>query len=113
MGSESRRREQRITVRLSDDELATVLDAASGSSLRPSTLMRELALGHRPRSTVDRQAVHRLAILRSDLGRVGGLLRMWLTNDERLAFGEALDVPDLVAKIDHLRAEIEAAVRAL
>lgn len=113
MGSETRRRAKIVPVRVSPDELATIRDNAAGTSLATSTFMRETAIGHRPRSTVDRQAVHRLAILRADLGRVGGLLRMWLANDERVAFGESLDVPGLVVRIDELRARIEAAVREL
>lgn len=113
MGSETRRRTRIVPVRMSADERAAIVDAAAASSLAPSTFMREVALGHRPRSTIDQQAIHRLALLHGDLGRVGGLLRMWLTNDERVAFAEALDVPGAVDDIRSLQAAIADAVRNL
>ena len=98
---------------MSEDEYAAVVDSASASSLAPSTFLREIALGHRPRTTIDQQAIHRLALLHGDLGRVGGLLRMWLTNDERLAFAEALDVGGAVDELRSLQAAIADAVREL
>ena len=113
MGSETRRRTRIVPVRMSEDEYAAVLDAATASSLAPSTFLREVALGHRPRTTIDQQAIHRLALLHGDLGRVGGLLRMWLGNDERLGFAQALDVPGAVEELRALQAVIAEVVREL
>ena len=49
-----------------------------------------LGLGYEPRSIVDNDRVEELAKINGDLGRLGGLLKLWLTNDARTAqFGEA------------------------
>lgn len=112
-GTETRKRTRLIAVRATPEEVAAIQSRARDCSMAPSTLMRELALNHRPASTVDRQAIARLARLQGDLGRLGGLLKMWLSNDERLALGESLDVPGIVRGIDGLRAEVEKAVEAL
>ena len=113
MGSETRRRTRLVPVRMSDEEHAAILDAANASSLAPSTYMRELALAHRPRTTIDQQAIHRLALLHGDLGRIGGLFRMWLANDERVDFARALDIPGAADELRELMATIAATVREL
>lgn len=113
MGSETRRRTRLVPVRMSDDEYAAILDAANASSLAPSTYMREVALGHRLRATIDQQAIHRLALLHGDLGRVGGLIRMWLANDERVDYARALDIPGASRELHELMAMIADTVREL
>ena len=45
---------------------------------RLSAYLREVALGHRPRTTADQEAVRRLVEANTHFGRVGGLLRMAL-----------------------------------
>ena len=75
--------------------------------------MRQIALRHRPKVTVDQRAIHELARLRGDLGRLGGLLRMWLSDDRRAGFGQHLDVPDLLERTEALRDQIEAAIKRL
>lgn len=47
--------------------------------------MRELGLGTKPTSIFDLDVTEKLVKLAADQGRYGGLLKMWLTNDERLA----------------------------
>ena len=43
-----------------------------------------------PKSIVDNERVEELAKINGDLGRLGGLLKLWLTNDARTAqFGES------------------------
>jgi hypothetical protein len=40
--------------------------------------MRRLALGYRPESIVDGRTMLELIRVRGDLGRLGGLLKLWL-----------------------------------
>ena len=48
--------------------------------LPASTLMRNLALGYSPPSRVDQETFLELFRLRGDLGRIGGLLKLWLVD---------------------------------
>ena len=52
--------------------------------------LREVGRGYRVRGIVDFEQVRELARINGDLGRLGGLLKLWLTDDVRTArFGEA------------------------
>ena len=113
MGSENRRRQYLIPVRVSADERAAIRDSAQAHSLAPSALMRDLALRHRPKITIDQQAIHELARLRGDLGRLGGLLRMWLSDTDRTGFGQHLDVPEILERTVALQDRIEGTLRRL
>jgi hypothetical protein len=56
----------------------------------------------------DQEAVLELAKVNADLGRFGGLLKMWLTNDEKLDIAGEGDVEarvlDALREIRHLQA---------
>ena len=62
--------------------------AATGLSL--STFLLNVGIGYQVRGIVDNKQVEELARINGDLGRLGGLLKLWLTDDARLAsVGEA------------------------
>ena len=75
--------------------------------------MRELALGYEPGSVVDQMAIRELMGASADLGRLGGLLKMWLTNDERAGFARHLNVPELLEEIRTLQGQIYDKVKSL
>jgi hypothetical protein len=61
---------------------------AAGMSL--STFLLTVGQGYKVTGIVDFEQVRELARINGDLGRLGGLLKLWLTNDVRTAqFGEA------------------------
>ena len=80
MGTETRKRTQHILVRVSPEEKKLLKEGAGRCDLSVPAWLRKLGLGHRPASHVDIQAVEKIARLHGDLGRVGGLLKMWLNN---------------------------------
>ena len=63
-------------------------DRAVGLSL--SNYLLNVGVGYQVRGIVDNKQVEELARINGDLGRLGGLLKLWLTNDARTAqFGES------------------------
>ena len=80
MGTETRKRTQYILVGVSPEEKKLLKEGAGRCDLSVPAWLRKLGLGHRPASHVDIQAVEKIARLHGDLGRVGGLLKMWLNN---------------------------------
>lgn len=86
---ETRKGHTPINVWVTPDEKATIEAYARQACRSTSGYLRLLGLGYAPKSLVDHQEVDRLAKINGDLGRLGGLLKLWLTNDERTAhYGE-------------------------
>jgi hypothetical protein len=50
-----------------------------------STFLLNVGIGYQVRGIVDNKQVEELARINGDLGRLGGLLKLWLTDDARLA----------------------------
>ena len=98
--SQSRQRNKAIKVWVTPDEKAEIEANADMASQSASSFLRSLGRGYIPPSTLDKKHVLDLAKVNGDQGRLGGLLKMWLTNDERLS-------PEFGSKIDRVLAEIE------
>lgn len=73
-----------IKVYVLPDERTEIEARAQQARMSNSTYLRQLGQGYEPASTVDHEAVLELIRAKGELGRLGGLLKMWLTNDERL-----------------------------
>ena len=61
------------------DEHAARLNVSSNEFIRASIR------GQKFPSYVDQESIRELVKLRADLGRLGGLLKLWLTNDAKTA----------------------------
>ena len=96
-------------IRVTAAERAAIEAGAERVQMSTAAYLRALCLGHDPPSKVDLRAIHELGRLRADLGRLGGLLKLWLT--DRAGEGtEASEVSRVLAEIEQRQAEIEAAV---
>jgi hypothetical protein len=63
---------------------------ANAAGLTLSTYLLNVGIGYQIRGIIDHKQVEELARINGDLGRLGGLLKLWLTDDERTAqFGKA------------------------
>lgn len=106
MGTENRQRNERLTIRFTKEEINEIKDLADQCGVSPSAYLRSLGLGYTPKSNLDTQAIRHLANLHGDLGRVGGLLKLWLTDDTERNRTKELNIRDVVKKILDLQAEI-------
>ena len=75
-----RRRGKPIEVWVTDEEKASIKDRAEEAGMSRSGYLRALGLNTPIRSVVDLKAVADLAKVNGDLGRVAGLLKLWLTD---------------------------------
>jgi hypothetical protein len=73
-----------VKVYIKPEEKARIAANAQASRLSMSAYSRILALGGNPGSNLDLDEMNKLLKVSADLGRLGGLLKMLLTNDERL-----------------------------
>lgn len=73
-----------MKVRVLPDEKARIEALAASVGESASSYLRLVGLGHQPRSMIDREQARELVRINGDLGRLGGLLKLWLTDDEKL-----------------------------
>jgi hypothetical protein len=74
----TRPRGRPIKVWVTDDERAEIVRLAASANLSQSAYLRVAGMNHRVRSILDIEAVNELAKVNGDLGRVAGLLKLWL-----------------------------------
>jgi sulfur carrier protein ThiS len=82
------------------DERAQLQANARAARKTVSTYLLNVGLGYQVRSATDGRRVDDLLRINADLGRLGGLLKLWLINDERTAFVGAATLRAVLAKIE-------------
>lgn len=105
---QTRDREKRIKVAVSEAERAEIERLASVAGLPVSTYLRAAGLNHQTKSRLDYQAAMELIAVAGNLGRLGGLLKLWLTERR----GEGATVGDVNRLLRETR-ELQAQIRAL
>jgi len=83
----------------------------SGSSV--ARYLREVGMGYLIKSVIDYEHVRELVRINGDLGRLGGLLKLWLTDDPRTArFGEET-ILALLARIEATQEEMRVLMKSI
>lgn len=59
--------------------------------------LRNVGMGYRIQGVIDAELVRELAKINGDQGRLGGLLKLWLTNSEKLGNQD----PDHLRRLIH------------
>ena len=86
----TRKHGRHLRVPVLPDEEAAIKQNAEAAGLTVAAFLRNVGIGYQIKGIVDNNEVEKLAKINGDLGRLGGLLKLWLTNDERTAhFNEA------------------------
>lgn len=99
MAEHTKRGTPPIKVYCLPEQRSRLLVLATNANLSVSSYLLKVGLGYRVRGMLDHRRVEELVRINGDLGRLGGLLKLWLTNDERTeAFGEAT-IRALLSKI--------------
>lgn len=78
----TRRESTPVKVWVTPVEKAEIGKKAAAHSLSASAYLRRLGLALPVESTVDQTAVLELVKINADLGRLGGLIKMWLTSND-------------------------------
>jgi hypothetical protein len=81
-------------------EKSAIEHHADAVGLSVAAYLRNIGLGHEVTSMLDYRRVDDLAKINGDLGRLGGLLKLWLTNDERLRQVKAEEIREVLNKIE-------------
>lgn len=102
-------KKQVIKIYVDKDEYQQICAISANCQLSLSTFAKRLCLGYQPPSKADAQAVLELLRVNADLGRLGGLLKFWLSEPDR----NANEVRRLLHELEAAKEELIQKVRAL
>ena len=77
------KRDKKLRIPVLPIEEAEIKNKATDAGLTVAEYLRNLGLGYQVSSIVDSRQVDSLLKINGDLGRLGGLIKLWLTNDKR------------------------------
>lgn len=101
----ARRRGKPIEVWVTDEEKEAITERANEAGMSRSGYLRALGLNSPIRSVVDLTAVADLARVNGDLGRVAGLLKLWLA-EKRGQGARPVDVEEMMVNFRVLQAQV-------
>ena len=94
------KRSHHLRVPVFDNEKTIIEESASQAGLSVAAYLRTVGMGAEVVSIMDHKRIHELAIINGDLGRLGGLLKLWLTNDSLTRDFTPETIRVLLAKIE-------------
>ena len=105
-------RDRTLRLRVNAVEQAEIEGRARNAGLSLSALLRAGALNHPIRSVVDLKAVADLGKINGDLGRVAGLLKLWLAEKNGQG-ARSVDVEQMMIEFRELQAGIRDQMSAV
>ena len=104
-----RDRKRPLKIYVTEEERGAIGTRAKGCGLVVSDYLRAVGLGHEPRSVFAHEAVMALAKVNADQGRLGGLLKLWLS-DRPGQGASTVDVRRLLREIEAAQADLRKLV---
>jgi hypothetical protein len=93
------------------DERAQLQAKAMAAGMSVSSYVLHVTLGYGVRGVQDHRYVADLIRVNGDVGRLGGLFKLWLTNDERTAMAGESRIRSVLGKIEATQDELRAVIR--
>lgn len=109
----SRKYAKRLRIPVHPDEEEIIKENAKKAGLSTAVYLRRLALGYEIQSIIDKKYILELSKINADLGRLGGLLKLWLSNDERLTHIEPKTMTVVLERIKATQAAMLEVVNKL
>ena len=109
---EPRDRDRPLKAFVTPGERITIKSKASAAGLSVSAYLRAAALGQKIDSALDQRAILDLLKLNGDQGRLGGLLKLWLTSRAGEGAGTA-DVRRVLHQIETLQIKLRTLIDSI
>ena len=90
------------------EERETIEQQARSTGLSKSSYLLRVGMGYPIRSIVDHHQVEELVKINGDLGRLGGLLKLWLSNGKPAPGIDARTIRETLTKIDRTQDQMVA-----
>ncbi len=117
MTNTTRKNGRHLRVPVLPEEEKAIKANAKATGLTIAAYLRNVGLGYQPKSVLDHEAIGELAKVNADLGRLGGLLKMWLANDEKLAMYQPVQIQQTIhgvlVKIGQVQLELLEKVKKI
>jgi hypothetical protein len=97
-------------VRVTAAEREAIEGNAAKCGLTPAAMMRELGCGYEPKSIIDHGHIVAMLQVNGDLARLGNLLKLWLTNSERVKGFKTLQIKQLQNRVERLVDDMDRVV---
>ncbi len=94
------KRAHHLRVPVFDDEKAVIEAQAAQAGMSVARYLREVGQGYQINGVTDAEHVRELVRVNGDLGRLGGLLKLWLTDDARVADVGASTILAVLGRIE-------------
>lgn len=104
----TRRRTTPIKVYCLPEEKALIEANAAAAGKSVSSFLLAVGQGYQVTGIVDAKQVREMAKISGDLGRLGGLLKWWLTDDPRVANFTPETIRTVLSKIEDTQIELGA-----
>ncbi|GGC10267.1 conjugal transfer transcriptional regulator TraJ [Pseudoduganella buxea] len=104
-------RHKHLRVPVLPQEAEQIASNARAANLPIAVFLRNVGQGYQARSILDNRRVEELARINGDLGRLGGLLKLWLTNDVRTAAFSEATIRALLSKIASTQDQMQSIMR--
>lgn len=108
----ARRRGKPIEVWVTDEEKTAITELADQTGLSRSAYLRAVGLNRPVGARADLEAVRELVKLNGDLGRVAGLLKLWLV-EKRGQGARPIDIESVMIEFRQLQAQIREKMSAI
>lgn len=102
-------RHLRVPVLPGEEEEIKRLAASTGLSV--ASYLRNVGLGYQVRGILDNKRVEELARINGDLGRLGGLLKLWLIDDVRTRHFGGATLLAVLSKIEATQDRMHAVMK--
>lgn len=109
----SQRRRHHLRVPVLSEERAAIERQAKLAGLSMAHYLRDVGQGYPIKSRVDYEQVRTLVRLNGDLGRLGGLLKLWLSDDERTAHFSTGTLRVLLRRIEATQDQMRRAIKSV
>lgn len=109
----TRKHGRHLRVPVLPEEEAQIKANATNAGLTTAEYLRRVGLGYQCHNAIDKQHIIELSKINADLGRLGGLLKLWLTNDERLVHIEPKTMTVVLERIKTTQAAMLEVVNKL
>ncbi|MEC5319649.1 conjugal transfer transcriptional regulator TraJ [Brenneria populi subsp. brevivirga] len=105
--SDTRKHNTPIKVYCLPEEKLAIENNAKSTGLSTTTFLRKVGMGYEVKGIVDLDQVREMSKVNGDLGRLGGLLKLWLSNDPRTDGIDPEKLKRLIDMIEDTRGELK------
>lgn len=98
---------EQIHFRISQEDKEIISENARKCNLTVGEYLRQVGCGYTPKNNEHLERIHDLIIVNSDLGRLGGLLKLWLTDQLKVSYYYRKGIVRLLHEIEYNRLQLE------